>query len=315
MKKNLIILVVSILYIVIYRFGFLIQPEFFREDLWIFNAQRESLLAFITPYNGYYHLIPRIVAAITDSPLLYTLISFGITCVVFINLLSSRIKIKDNIKCTMILSLALVSTVCPEVLISISYLQWFLAVALITLLIKEYPKTKWQFVGDNLLILIVGLSSIFAIILIPLYILCRKDLLITICITTVIQLTGIISMPPFVHSVDIAHYIFIIPHRTIGQVLGISNLLIWVNIFYYSILLILLYYGRNIKEVYILIVVHFLFLISAMPRLSENFFTIDWFGGGDRYFFIPSLMLFWSGALVYEFRKIQLNENKYGGAR
>jgi hypothetical protein len=68
MKKNLIILVVSILYIVIYRFGFLIQPEFFREDLWIFNAQRESLLAFITPYNGYYHLIPRIVAAITDSP-------------------------------------------------------------------------------------------------------------------------------------------------------------------------------------------------------------------------------------------------------
>jgi hypothetical protein len=297
--KVVAILVLSILFIVIGRLEFLINPELFREDLWIFSSQRSSLMAFITPYNGYYHLIPRIIAFLTDSPLLYSWISFGITCIVFINILSSRIKLNDDIKCVMMFSLAIVSITYSEILFSISYLQWILAVALIMLFIKEYPKTKWQSIGDNLLVLFVGLSSVFAIILIPLYILCRRDLLVTVCISTTIQLIGITSIPPFTHSVDIVHYIFIVPHRTIGQMLGISNLLIYMNVLYYVILLSFMYYGRKVKEVSIFIAIHFLFLIAALFRLSENFFMVDWFGGGDRYFFIPSLMLFWSGALTY----------------
>jgi hypothetical protein len=301
--RCLVVFLISVLILLISRSSALFSPEFFREDLWIFYAQHHSLHAFIESYNGYYHLLPRIIAFLVSSPAEYAWISFIITCLVFVNLFSSRIKLPEYTKYAFVISLALVSFVYSEILFSIGYLQWPLCVALITLLLKEKPITKGQIVEDNLLVVFVGLSSIFVLVLF-LFLIKKEYLWYSVIITCAIQCSSILTI--LSHSnypIDIFHYLYLIPYRTIGQLLDLHSIGI-ANILYYGILIILIYFGN--KRVYMFLIIHFLFLIALLPRLSENFFQMDWFGGGDRYFFVPSLMLMWGMIIclnTYLFKK------------
>jgi hypothetical protein len=273
----------------------LIQPDFWFEDAWVFNDGRYSLLSFITPYSGYYHLIPRIIAYLTSSAAVYVWSCLLGSILILINMFSDRLKYSEFQKYCMVLSIAVVA----KIPFLVAYFQWFLVVAAITLLLKTKPITAWQWVGDSLIVITTGLSSIFIIILLPFIFLYRRDLLFIAIVTAVIQATAVLFLPMGGYSADALRFVMTIPYRVIAEPLGITNYIWIANIIYIGLITMFLYFGRNIKEICLFVTIHFAFLLSALPRLSYKCFKPDVFNSGDRYYFIPILMLTWSLILIY----------------
>lgn len=154
--------------------GFL-NPQFWAEDGVIFFTQNLTfgLSAFWEPYAGYLHLTPRIIAylcgffPISWIPTLYNF-SFVILILFVISYLFNP-RIALPFKPLLAISIVLIPYD-GEILISITNLQWFLAVLLILLVIQEKPKTNYQLFLDIFLIITIGLTGPFIVLFLPLFI-------------------------------------------------------------------------------------------------------------------------------------------------
>jgi len=150
-------------------------PQFWAEDGSIFMVQDEQmgLRAFLQPYNGYLHLLPRLIAWCASHtadvawwPAIYNGFAYLTQVALFARLASPRVQLPAKIG----LMLAFVLVVgTGEVLINVTNLQWAAAFFLILQLFTTRPTTTAQRVGDLAILLLVGLNGPFAIVLIPLF--------------------------------------------------------------------------------------------------------------------------------------------------
>lgn len=108
-------------------------PQLWAEDGEIFLNQDDQfgLRAFVTPYNGYLHFLPRLIAwlashtvDVTWWPALYNSFAFAATVAVFARLGSPRVELPA--KPWLMLALVLVAG-SGEVLINVTNLQWHVA--------------------------------------------------------------------------------------------------------------------------------------------------------------------------------------------
>ena len=294
MKKRdairLVILIVCSAIMILHRPWSLFHPEFYFEDGYIFNAHRDSLRAFITPYQGYYHTLPRMVAWMTSSAFLYAWLSFAGTIVVLLNLFSERIQIGEVQKCCMVL---LASCIIPtEALFNVAYFQWILGIGVVTLFLKERPTTTLQAIGDIVLICIAGLSSVFVFILFPLFLFYRRDLLFVWLVTTIIQLSAVSSISPVAGHINLLRLLSVTSHRIIDQVYRIQGHSIIVGVLYGGLATIVLYCGWRSQYILFFVLIHLIFLVVAVPRIGEGL------NSGERYYFFPCLMLLWGVVLI-----------------
>jgi hypothetical protein len=154
--------------------GFL-NPQFWAEDGVIFFIQDLTFgfAAIWKPYAGYLHFIPRIITYLSGFfplswlPVLYNFSFVTIILFVISYLFSPRIYLP--FKPLLAISIVLIPYN-GEIMMSITNLQWFLAIFLILFVIQEKPQTNYQLLLDTVFIITIGLTGPFIILFWPLFI-------------------------------------------------------------------------------------------------------------------------------------------------
>jgi hypothetical protein len=132
-----------------------------------------GLRAWWEPYNGYLHLLPRIIAWLASHtadpawwPAIYNGSAFVITLLLFARIASQRVELplKPAIMLTFVL---VVGT--SEVLINATNLQWVTAFFLVVQVFTAPARSAPQRVGDVAILLVIGLNGPFAIMFLPLF--------------------------------------------------------------------------------------------------------------------------------------------------
>ncbi len=150
-------------------------PQFWAEDGAIFMVRDDQigLRAFFEPYNGYLHLLPRLVAWIASHsadvawwPAIYNGFAYVITVALFARLASPRVVLPA--KPALMLAFVLVVGT-GEVFINMTNLQWVAAFFLVLHLFLARPTTPAQRLGDLALLAVVGLNGPFALVFTPLF--------------------------------------------------------------------------------------------------------------------------------------------------
>ncbi len=149
-------------------------PQLWAEDGSIFLTQDEQmgLRAWWEPYNGYLHLLPRLIAwtasRVADVawwPAIYNGLAFAINVALFARLASPRVRLPA--KPGLLLAFVLVVGT-GEVLINVTNLQWVTAFFLLLQVFTSRPETWGQRAGDLLILAVVGLNGPFALLICPL---------------------------------------------------------------------------------------------------------------------------------------------------
>lgn len=152
-------------------------PQLWAEDGSIFLLQDNlwGAAVILDPYNGYLHLLPRLVAWLARHlfdvawwPACYNGAAFVLTVVLFARLASARIALPGALKPWLILALPLVVGT-GEVLINLTNLQWLAALFLVAQLFATPARGRWSHAGDVALLVLAGLSGLFSVILLPLF--------------------------------------------------------------------------------------------------------------------------------------------------
>jgi hypothetical protein len=150
-------------------------PQLWAEDGSIFLTQDEQMgiRAWWVPYNGYLHLLPRLIAWIASHtadpawwPAIYNGLAYIITVALFTRLASRRVELPG--KAWLMLSFVFVVGT-GEVLINVTNLQWVTAFFLVFHLFTRPPNTAGQRAGDLAILALVGLNGPFALVLFPLF--------------------------------------------------------------------------------------------------------------------------------------------------
>ena len=152
----------------------LIHPQFFAEDGVIFflDAYEKGPRAFLIPYAGYLHFLPRTAAWLATfidplrTPAIYNVFSLMMNLSAVVFLFSSRIQLPG--KPALALAYALVPHT-GEVLLNLTNIQWSLALVLVLLLIGEDARTGKQRLFDCMVLVLCGLTGPFLVFLLPLF--------------------------------------------------------------------------------------------------------------------------------------------------
>ncbi len=150
-------------------------PQLWAEDGSIFLVQNEQmgLRAWWEPYNGYLHLLPRLIAwtasRIADVawwPALYNGAAFLLHLGVLVRLASPRVLLPAKAG-FMLALVAVVGT--GEPLLNVTNVQWVTAFYLLLQLFLVPPATVAQRLRDLALLAVVGLNGPFALVFLPLF--------------------------------------------------------------------------------------------------------------------------------------------------
>jgi hypothetical protein len=293
--------------------------EFWAEDGSIFFKEiyEKGLVAFVTPYAGYLHLVPRtlslsfFISPLENIPLVFNYLALlvNLTCVLYI--FSPRIRL--NFKPLFAL-ITVIGPIGTEVHLTLTNTQWFIALLIPLVLISESAKSWIQILIDNLILLVAALSGPFIIFFFPIVLLklvLERDknsllLLITTCLCVMLQVIVILNFSDRSPSLILFNYEFFI-----FLVKALAHFVAYpvdFNYRYDSIL--------TISEIFICVVGVILYLLGVLYSLRTNdrraFYLI--LGGSivlgsvfllrihpkeiqfgySRYFFIPKVLFIWS---------------------
>lgn len=144
-----------------------INPQFWAEDGVIFfqNAHL-GFHAFITPYAGYLHVIPRLCAYLSYKldvdllylPTFYAVFSLICTLLIFFLVLNNRLCLSRPAKLAMALSIILIPH-SGEVFLNITNLHWILAIYIILSFIQPQASTLRNEVIETCILIPIYLSS------------------------------------------------------------------------------------------------------------------------------------------------------------
>lgn len=151
------------------------NPQFVAEDGTIFfiGARQLGIQSLLTPYGGYLHVLPRFVAFAAGffdplwTPTVYNSVALCFDVVAIAMLFSPRVKLPA--KPVLAFSFALVPHD-GEVFLSLTNIQWCLALVLILLLLQDDPSTASQRWLDRSAISMCGLTGPFICFLSPLFV-------------------------------------------------------------------------------------------------------------------------------------------------
>jgi hypothetical protein len=152
----------------------LLRPQFKAEDGVIFfnDAYEQGPGCLLAPYAGYLHTVPRIVACLAMAfdpawaPAFYALASLLVQLSVIAVLFSPRVDLPAKPW------LALALVLAPhtgEVFVNLTNAQWPLAMVLVLMLIARDPDTPGQSLADMLTVTLSGLTGPFIVFLMPLF--------------------------------------------------------------------------------------------------------------------------------------------------
>lgn len=298
------------------------NPQFWAEDGVIFFKQNfdYGLKSLIMPYAGYLHTAPRIVAFIASwfpvsmTPAIYNFFALAVTLLPAVAIFNSRCFIP--FKPLVALSIVLVPHF-GEVFMNITSAHWYLCLLLLILFCMDPPTRIHQYILDYLIVIICGLTGPFIIFLFPVFFvkLFIKKSYYNLVMLLVALLCVLIQGWFIIHT--LGNYTNTYPFNADALInfVGIKffGRLFFVKYIYKeippSIMAILavlfpvalIYFSESKKQKYLILLFLYMgFTITASTLYKfkgiPDFlaYTID---GGDRYFYIPYLMIIWSLAV------------------
>ena len=220
-RKKQMVFMISFVFLFAFAHDRFIHPRFWAEDGVVFfqQAYQHGLSSFIIPYAGYLHVIPRLVAYLTVklipyrfAPLVFNYSAVLLFMLTIWQVMTSRIKGVN--KYLIALSLILVPST-AEILAVLTNVQWFLALLLISVFMREKATNLKERVSDSLVVLLCGLTGPFLVLMAPYALFrlffVRKELylsILTICIM-LLQAYFIFFMgAPIISNVNVFNSIF-----------------------------------------------------------------------------------------------------------
>ncbi|MBP7864360.1 MAG: hypothetical protein KA419_00310 [Acidobacteria bacterium] len=159
-----------------------LNPQFWAEDGAVFFLQDYTLgpSAVWEPYAGYLHLFPRLVALVSGAllpyaalPHAYNYASLLLNLLVVAGLFSRRLELPG--KPALALAIVLVPHLTNEVFLSLTNIQWVLAILLVATILKKPPGKAFgnlplQWAADLGTVILCGLTGPFAVLFLPFFV-------------------------------------------------------------------------------------------------------------------------------------------------
>jgi hypothetical protein len=143
--------------------------------IFLSHAHNDGLRAFVEPYAGYLHLIPRVIAAllepfpVTAAPVLYALAALLVHLAMLIPALSARLGwiIPGQMLRAVLFGLLCLMPPLWEVLGNIANLIFVGGISLLLLMLSDDPRTGVGRVGELVAVAALGLSGPLIVFFVP----------------------------------------------------------------------------------------------------------------------------------------------------
>lgn len=299
-----------------------INPQFWAEDFSPFFVEANTFGPKVLgwPYNGYLHLLPRLIAWLAAplnpaiQPAAYVAAALGVTLFIVAQALSSRLELPGKPW----LALAIVAVPhTGEVFLNPTNLQWITALGLMLTLLKRDPETAAEWGMDGGLLVLVGLTGPFSVLLAPLFVAravmrrTRASWLIAgvVAVTAGIQGWFICHAPAFPnpgawHGANLVGVLSVrLPMMlALGEQWPVKLGYAWTAplgaAFMGGLIFLSCRRGRWRGARLLLLAALALWLLAAIKRARPDTWAFYDTFNGDRYFYGPKVLVLWLVALV-----------------
>lgn len=297
-------------------------PQFWAEDfLFLVEAERDGLASVFAPKAGYLHLIPRVLAWLATplDPLLQPAFFLAGSLAVVVAVLAGCLSQRHDLPAKLGLAFAVVLVPhTGEVFFNPTNAQWFSALALLLTVFKRDPGSAADWSVDALTLLLAGLSGPFVLFLLPLFLhrawsrRTRASLILLAgaAVAAGLQLWHVIQtnlepelQGPFSATLLAANVSFRLPVTLMlgsaaGAFLGQPLVLALGATATLLGLAAVLRSSRHRTEMLLLLAVVGLLLVSTAIRKRFDLWMFGDSWNGDRYFFIPKVILIWIALML-----------------
>ena len=308
-------------------------PQLWAEDGNVFyqGAVREGWAAFLVPYNGYYHLLPRLIAAVAVQvdpawqPHVFVYGALFVTGLVVLRAFSRRLAWRHPVG--MALAIVLVPHT-GEVFYTPTNLQWITCLGLLMVLLMHDPAKPGEWAVDLATLVVAGLSGPFSVFAVPFFFLracmrrSRASWILLGCVAAVgcLQAWTILQHPA---GPSTAHPLGPFNFERAWQVfsarvpLAFFGSRVWVAQISPALeavlgLLVLLLVGWLVMRrdalrsmCWTLFGYAGILLVVVFGRLRVDAWSYGEMASADRYFYVPNVLLAWSVISVVDLRSLR----------
>jgi len=314
--------ILTVLIVVLRKSDSLIHPQFWAEDGGLFFIEAERYGGWgqlFQSYEGYLHLLPRLIAALGAwlplplVPAFYAWNALAVTGVMAWWLQSPRVAVSVGGGMVAALALAAVPHT-GEVYLNICNLQWITALGLFALTLSADATCPKERLSDLSLLILTGLTGPFILLTLPLFlwrVFSRRSAWSVTLFLAAIACAAAHAPSLLAHHSETfpqpwapVHHAAIIGRRVIatlflGQI-SLPEILCTVLCLGGFTALVLALWRRRAKLPGGLIVLcaAVLVLASTAYKVRPDLWTLSELVNGDRYFFIPKVIVLWLLAAV-----------------
>jgi hypothetical protein len=299
-----------------------LNPQFWAEDgpIFFMGYIEYGFKSIITPYGGYLHLVPRLIAGVASlvpfsmTPTIYNYSALAVMLLVGGSFFSSRYNLPFNP--LLALSMVLVPHY-GEVFMTITHIPSYLCFMLLMLFFKEPPIKFIHYILDYSIIILCGLTGPFVFMLLPLFIVkcfIRKSphnygMCFAVLLCASIQgwcffsAFNVFGMGGKEICSNINTWATLLGHKLFSQIFLREDISDKINpvilaIFAMIMPIVLILFASSKRQ--LLLIGAFLFFgiavaLSTLYMFSTHLEEITYsVVNGDRYFYMPYVMVMWS---------------------
>jgi hypothetical protein len=301
-----------------------INPQFWAEDGVVFfmGSLQQGFQSILTPYAGYYHLIPRLVAymatffPIVAAPAIYLYSSYLILLVIA---WSYHQLLNNNRSRYFLVGSTILVPINGELFLNLTNLQWLIAPFILVVFFSSPPSGAFSRVLLSIALLLVCLTGPFSIFFAPFIVATFFLQKITIYrfvnlgilgICSVVQAFSLIksqrldkSLPSLDSFRDLVfnnYFSSIFLGKSLAATSHAMSYVVGIVFLIWIIACIVQLKKKDILVATCLFVLSFALLYLGLQAANNNP-SISPFTVGQRYFYIPALLLIWLiGLLIFK---------------
>jgi len=311
------------------------NAQFYAEDGYLYEqAIRFGYHSIFASYAGYLLSIQRLIAYAASFlnpsyvPLFFNCMALGAVGLVCNRILSERVNLALKPW------LALVFVLWPhteDIFVTMENMMWVVSILLLLLIVTDAPQKKLSLIGDGVIVIIAGLTGVFSILFLPLFIFraflkrTRYSYIIAslVFVTAVVQTYFVIHTPKADAALpipwqDVRFIPAIIGYRALahlflGSAVGLIHYPMLTLLGFITVALIvylLMTSLRNKQEFYTKVLILAAMVITAAAslfRLKHSLSVLITEEQLGRYFFIAQVCFIW--LLAFEYKKTGISKH------
>lgn len=311
------LVVIAVFVYALRRIDQIVNPQLWAEDGVIFfqDQMNYGLGAIFTPYSGYLHLLPRLTASLVGNvvsidyaPMAYVAGSLLIAALGGLVVAFSRFPWPAGPL------FAVAAVMVPhggEVFLNITNVQWMVAPLLMVIAVQDAPRNRFDMATDFLIIGIVGLTGPFIIFSMPFIVgrlawhgRSRHNIALAVAasLAAMIQISFVYATNHIggdnsaimgMQTEIISNFWSVLLIGFLTQVPSSFYHFLMVLITAMIVVLWMLLPGRSKAISAIFLAVSIMIFVTAVRKWGANPEAIQPLGSGQRYFYIPYVLVTW----------------------